>query len=109
MGTILTISLIIVAFVAFFTWARIKAKSQHASFDKSDVISALNNLISDESTDHDEFDMFISWPINDPYWKAIRQKVIKITSKYSKSVNRDISIEGVNEIKCLIYEIQNHI
>lgn len=105
---LLTTSLIIVALVVFFTWAGREGKAQHAKFGKSDVISALNNLISDESTDHDEFDMFISWTIDDPYLESIRQRVIEIASKYPRLVNRDVSIEGAREIEGLIYEIQNH-
>ena len=98
----------IVALVVFFSWAGRETKAQHAKFDKSNVLSALSNLISDESTDHDEFDLFISWPINDPYLESIRQRVIEIANKYPKQVNRDISIEAAKEIEGLIYEIQNH-
>lgn len=108
MYTLLIIGLVLAIIVAFFTWAGHQAKVTHAQFQMKDVISALNNFISDSSTDHYEFDMFVSLPIDEPYLDSIRQKALYYCRKFPGTETQDISPEGVKEIESLIYELQSH-
>lgn len=108
MSTVFVACLILVGFVAFFAWAGNQAKTRHAKFNKSDVLSALNNLISDDSTNHDEFDMFISWPISDSYLESIRKRAIEVLTKYKPTANCAVPAEGMSKIEELIIELQNH-
>lgn len=106
--TLLIIGLVLATIIAFFTWAEHQAKATHAQFQTKDVISALNNFISDSSTDHDEFDMFVSFPIDDPYLESIRQKALYYCRKFPGTETQDISPEGAKEIERLIHELQSH-
>ncbi len=109
MNTIFVVCLILVVFIVFFAWASNQAKAKHAKFDKSDVLSALKNLIADDSTNnHDEFDMFISWPINDSYLESIRKRTREIIAKYKPTANCAIPAAGIREIEELMIEVQNH-
>ncbi|HTJ78843.1 MAG TPA: hypothetical protein VL357_07575 [Rariglobus sp.] len=102
--------LIIIALVAivpiFFVWANHRTKKQHATFSKDDVVSAIQNVIS--GSDHDEWDLFLSWPIQDPYLESIRQRCIDISKEYSGvEKGKDIASQGEAKLNLILNELEN--
>jgi hypothetical protein len=106
LNILITVSVIFIAVLTFFLWAGNQARVRHAKFEKKDVISALCNLISEDSVSHDEFDLFVGHPILDPYLEAVRQRALDICRKHPGKPNQDISEAGANEIAKLIEELQ---
>jgi hypothetical protein len=52
-------------------------KTRHRT--KQDVVNALRNVLDlDGSDTHDTFDLFISWPIQDPSLEAIRTECLTV-------------------------------
>ena len=47
MHWVLIVAVVVIAIVAFFVWANHRTKIQHAAFTKSDVIAAIENVVSD--------------------------------------------------------------
>jgi hypothetical protein len=106
LNILVTVSVVLIAILLFYIWAGNQARAKHAKFEKKDVISALRNLISEDSVSHDEFDLFVSHPILDPYLEAVRQRALDIDRKHPGKPNQDISEAGANEIAKLIEELQ---
>jgi cytoskeletal protein RodZ len=53
--SIVTAIIAIIAGIAgFFTWANYQTRKQHERFKKSDVVAALENVISSNSFNHDK-------------------------------------------------------
>ena len=105
MHTILiAIIAVILGIVIFFTWANYQAKKQHAAFSKEDVVSAINNALSGKM--HDDWDLFLSWPIRDPYLESVRQRCRSISEKYSGTEpGKDIGTPGEQELKIILGEL----
>ena len=57
--------------VAFFAWANRQTAKAHARFTAKDVEIALGELLDPEAPTHDTWDLFLAWPINDPYLESI--------------------------------------
>jgi hypothetical protein len=53
-------------------------RRQHARFTSQDVRSAVENCLDLDGTDHDEWDLFLGFPIDDPYLESVRQRCIRI-------------------------------
>jgi uncharacterized membrane protein len=79
MHWVLIIALLVIAVICFFVWANRQTKRQHAAFTKSDVIAAIENVLSDGY--HDEWDLFLAWPIGDSYLESVRQRCHAISSE----------------------------
>ena len=75
---------------------------------RADVISALENLLSDEPVMHDEFDMFLSLTVVDPYLESVRKRVLEIVLRNSGNSMQDISPQGALEIKGLLTELRTN-
>lgn len=109
MNIILILSVIALALVILFVFGHRKTRAKHAVFDKKDIISALENLISKDAQDHDEFDLFRAWPIDNPYLESIRQRASEIYIQYHETNSgRDINQEGAEQIQKLIEEVKNN-
>lgn len=63
--------------IAFFAWANGATRREHARFAREDVQSAVENCLGLHGTDHDEWDLFLASPIDDPYLESIRQRCIQ--------------------------------
>jgi hypothetical protein len=77
MHWVLIVALFVIAVVGFFAWANHRTKKEHAAFTKTDVITAIEDVLSDGY--HDEWDLFLAWPIGDPYLEAVRRRCIAIS------------------------------
>jgi len=83
-----------------------QAGKRPANLTLSQVTSALENLISEESVLHDEFDMFISRAVVDPYLETVRQRALEIARRNPGKPGQDISDPGALEIKQLLSELR---
>jgi len=107
LNILLIIGLAFSALIVFFILANRLTQSIHAKFEKKDVVSALKNLISEDYSSRDEFDLFISWPINDPYLESVRQRAIAICKQFPSTATQDISQDGAEQIRKLVNELQS--
>ena len=106
MHWVLIVALVIIAIVVFFVWANHRTKIQHAAFTKSDVIAAIENVVSGDY--HDEWDLFLAWPIGDPYLESVRQRCIAISSEYSGiEQGKNIATKGETILHEILDEIKS--
>lgn len=106
MTWVLIVIALAVAVPIFFTWANHQTKKRHATFTKSDVVSAIENVLS--GTYHDEWDLFLAWPIHDSYLESIRQRCINISDKYSGvEKGKDIANQGEAHLQLILDELKN--
>ena len=68
------IGIILAAVAGFFAWANAQTRRAYARSTRSDVEAALEEFVSPTSTYHDHWDLFLGWPIDDPYLESIRQR-----------------------------------
>jgi hypothetical protein len=107
MHWVLIVWLVIIAIVVFFNWANHRTKIQHAAFTKSDVIAAIENVVWGYD-DHDEWDLFLAWPIGDPYLESVRQRCLAISSEYSGiEQGKDIATKGETILLEILDEIES--
>jgi hypothetical protein len=106
MHWVLIIVLLVIAVFCFFGWANHQTKRQHAAFTNSDVIAAIENVLSDDY--HDEWDLFLAWPIGDSYLESVRHRCIDISSEYSGTEKgKDIATGGETKLHLIIDELKN--
>ena len=99
-------SLLVLAVLSFFAWSNHQAKRQHAGFTKDDVRAAIENVLSGDS--HDEWDLFLAWPIGDPYLESVRQRCIGISKEYSGAEKgKDIATGGETTLRLILDELRN--
>ena len=93
---------------AFFTQANEKARQRHATFKKEGVIGALENVLGlSECRYHDEWDLFLAWPIDDPHLESIRQKCLDIRQRYPSGPEGDIGSKvGQAEVKRMLDDLR---
>ena len=70
-------AVVIASVTAFFVWANGATERQHARFTAEDVQSAVENCLGLHGDDHDEWDLFLGFPIDDPYLESVRQRCIQ--------------------------------
>jgi len=68
------IGVLLAAVAGFFAWANSQTRPAYARSTRSDVEEALKEFVSPTSADHDQWDLFLGWPIDDPYLESIRQR-----------------------------------
>lgn len=95
------------AVAVFFGWANRKTKKAHARFTAADVELALDEVISPDAETHDEWDLFLSWPIDDPYLESIRQRCLAICRDYPKVPGRDLSEQAEAQVLQILEELRS--
>ena len=94
--------------VAFFKWADRATAKAHARFQLSDVEKALAELVRSDTHHDDMWNLFLTWPIDDPHLESIRQQCLKIVAECPGSRSRDdISEEGVNRVAAILRELRS--
>ena len=102
---VLIATLLVVAGFYFFRWANQQTQKRHAAFTKSDVIAAIENVLS--GGDHDEWDLFLAWPIEDAYLESVRQRCLAISSEYSGAEKgKDIASGGETKLLLILDELE---
>lgn len=76
------VAVLIASVTAFFMWANGATERQHARFTAEDVQSAVENCLDLHGDDHDEWDLFLGMPIDDPYLESVRQRCIRIWDEH---------------------------
>ena len=98
----------VAAVVAFFVVANRMTRREHAAFKAKDVVSALKCVLDEgESLWHDEFDLFLAHPIDDPSLEAIRKECLDIlrTAKPALSGD-DISDEARTRFRAILRDLE---
>jgi hypothetical protein len=93
----------------FFALANRATRRTHAGFGPIEVESALQCVLDDTQC-HDDFDLFLAWPIDDPYLESIRKDCHEIirTSAPAGS-GEDISENGKDRIRAILRELRDRI
>jgi len=108
MNWVIILSLIVLVIVVFFGWANNQAKKQHTAFTKDDVVKAIENVFSNDL--HDEWDLFLAWPINDPYLESVRQKCLLIFKEHQgKEKGKDIETAGESKLRLILDELTKRV
>jgi hypothetical protein len=81
-------------------------KRRHEGFEKHDVISALENVLSESSLSHDEFDLFLRWPIADPYLESIRQRCLDLVKGDPDEGEKDLGSATAESIRSLLAQLR---
>jgi hypothetical protein len=103
----LIVAVLVVGVAGFFTWANRQTKKRHAAFTESDVMAAIQNVLSGEY--HDEWDLFLAWPIRDSYLESVRKRCIAISDEYSgKERGKDIATSGEAKLHLILEELKSH-
>jgi hypothetical protein len=100
------ITLIIVVIVLFFTWANNHTKRAHLAFGRADVLAALDNVLSEEEVLHDEWDMFLTWPIKDVYLESLRKRCLDICKNDTLEPGMDLSELGAAQVEAIRQELR---
>lgn len=89
-----------------FIWLNHKTKAVHAAFARDDVIAAIENVLGPDM--HDEWDLFLAWPIDDPYLESVRQRCIAIDAAHSGTERgKDIGSEGEKRLREILVELRS--
>ena len=90
-----------------FVLANLLTKRRHFAFTKDDVVGAIENVLSNIDETHDQWDMFLSWPIRDHELESIRQKCLTIDKDYSyKEKGKDIASAGEQKLRSILEELK---
>jgi hypothetical protein len=104
MAWIVTAALIAALIVIVFWWGNSQTRKQHAAFTKNDVVKAIENVLTNDY--HDEWDLFLAWPIRDPYLEAVRQECLVVCKEHSgKEKGRDIETTGEARLRLILDEL----
>jgi hypothetical protein len=92
--------------VVFFIWANRQTAKAHARFTPKEVEAALAELLDPQAHDHDTWDLFLAWPINDPYLESIRLVCLRVCQECPPAPGRDINEEGEKRVAALLADLQ---
>src|SRR3954464_15186002 len=74
---------VLISFViAFFAWDRAATRRRHARLAREEVQSAVENCLGRHGETHDEWDLFLAWPIDDPYLESVRQRCLQAWNEH---------------------------
>jgi hypothetical protein len=94
--------------VAFFTWANRSTAKAHARFQVADVREALQEVVAPDAQFHDTWDLFLAWPIDDPYLESVRQRCLTIVKECSAGhTGADMNEEGENRVRAILHELHD--
>ena len=94
--------------VVFFVWANGQTAKAHARFTPDNVEAALAELLDPQALDHDTWDLFLAWPIKDPYLESIRLECLRICRECPPAPGRDINEEGEKRVAALLADLRRH-
>jgi hypothetical protein len=92
--------------VVFFAWANRQTAKAHARLTVKDVDEALSELLAPDARDHDTWDRFLAWPIDDPYLESVRQGCLKICRERPPVPGKDMNEEGERRVAALLNELR---
>jgi hypothetical protein len=92
--------------VVFFARANRQTAKAHARFTVKDVDDALSELLAPDARDHDTWDFFLTWPIDDPYLESIRQESLRICRECPPAPGKDMNEDGERRVAALLSELR---
>jgi hypothetical protein len=95
-----------VGIIVFFAWANRQTAKAHAPFTPKDVEIALTELLDPQAHDHDTRDLFLAWPIDDPYLESIRLECLRICQECPPVPGKDINEEGEKRVATLLADLR---
>lgn len=92
----------------FFARAHRATRRRHAAYGRTDVEVALQCVL-DDSQYHDAFDLFLTWPIDDPYLESIRKQCREVVrTSPPPMAGEDISEAGKGRIRAILRDLREH-
>ena len=105
---IFVILIFVIGVCGFFWWANHRTRKEHATFAKEDVISAIENVLSNGR--HDQWDLFLAWPIDDSYLEGVRHQCLAISSEHSEAEKgKDIATAGETKLRVILNELKTSV
>jgi hypothetical protein len=92
--------------VVFLAWANRQTAKAHARFTAKDVDDALSELLAPDARDHDIWDLFLAWPIDDPDLESIRQECLKICRECPPVPGKDMKEDGERRVESHDYDVK---
>jgi hypothetical protein len=103
MTWLLVLAAVVVAAALFFPWASRRTAKAHARFGRKDVEGVLAQIVSPETKTSDDWDLFLAWPIDDPFLESIRQECVRIDRESRSPFDAD----AVAKVSALLTKIQH--
>jgi hypothetical protein len=75
--SLIVVALVIGGIPAFFVWANWATRRHYARFTHRDVKAVFERALA-PSEYYDDWELFLAWPIDDPYLDSVRQRCIQI-------------------------------
>jgi len=92
----------------FFALANRATRRRHAEYSRTEVEAALQCVL-DDTQYHDAFDLFLTWPIDDPYLESIRKRCHEIVrTSQPPMAGKDMSEDGKGRIRAILRELREH-
>jgi hypothetical protein len=104
---------LVLVFVAggavFLARGQQETRRRHASLGPAEVKAALQCVL-DDTQYHDAFDLFLAWPIDDPYLESIRTQCCEIvrTSPPPRRAE-DVSESCKDQIRALLVDLRGRV
>ena len=105
---IAALALVIAGITWIFILGNRASAESHVRFTASDVEMALSEVVSPDSATHDNFDLFLQYPIGDRYLESIRQRCLEIVKRdYDPPEGHDLSPGAEREVRALLSELRS--
>ena len=92
-----------------FALANRATRRRHAGYGRIEVESALQCVL-DDAQSHDAFDLFLTWPIDEPYLESIRKQCHEIVRTTPPAMpGEDISEGGKDRIRAVLRDLREHL
>ena len=98
---------VIASVVALVALGNRKMAKAHARFTPTDVENALAELLDADAPNHDAFDLFLAFPIENPYLESVRVECMRICRECPPAPGKDINDEGERRIAALLAELRD--
>lgn len=95
-------------FLLFTGLNRLTART-HARFSIQDVEEALENLLSPEDRDRDTWELFLCWPIKDPYLESVRHRCLRIDGACGLGAPGENTDEAKRKVAAVLEELRGRI
>ena len=95
----------IVALYVFVASGNRRMAKDYARSTARDVEVALEEVL-DPQARHDAFDLFLTWPLDDPYLESIRKECLRICRECPAPRGRNMSDEGEARIAALLADLR---
>ena len=83
-----------------------RTSTTHRAFTSDEVEFALEQFLDlTEGSTHDDWDLFLGWPVDDPYLESVRQKCLTIV-RDSGSVPAEINPQNRDRISEILRELR---